>query len=174
MQRSKRWLAVRIVERIERKAEFDREGHARSMRAHIEGSKMKKLALAAVAMAAGVVLGAGGVTIANENFVAWKANAATGPAIYNVYEASVKDVGAYEKDLSAASNLIKESGGERIAGGFDKSKATRGAPVANRFVIIRWPDMASYEKGQKMGIKEWVDNHAPDAREIITEAVEGK
>ena len=65
-------------------------------------------------------------------------------------------------------------GGVRVAGGFDKSKTMRGAPVGNRFVIVRWDDMAAYEKGQSMGIKAWVDKHAPDAREIITESVEGK
>ena len=122
----------------------------------------------ALLVTAGIIVGVGA------SYGVLNRASAAGPAIYNVYEASVKDVDAYEKALPEVGRLIKESGGVRVAGGFDKSKTMRGAPVGNRFIIVRWDDMAAYEKGQSMGIKAWVDKHAPDAREIITEGVEAK
>ena len=73
----------------------------------------------ALLVTAGIIVGVGASYGLN------RASAA-GPAIYNVYEASVKDVDAYEKALPEVGKLIKESGGVRVAGGFDKSKTMRG------------------------------------------------
>jgi hypothetical protein len=127
---------------------------------------MMKLTTVAIG-ATGLVLGAGGATLYT--------HAATGPAVYAVYEANVKDTAAYEAALPEVGKLIKESGGERVAGGFDKAKTTFGSPPAgNRFVIVKWPDMASYEKGWGGGIKAWVEKHAPDARQVVAEGVEPK
>ena len=119
-------------------------------------------------LTAGIIVGVG----ASQASI--QLRAATGPAVYNVYEANIKDVDGYEKALPEVGKFIKESGGVRVAGGFNKSKTMRGVPVGNRFVIVRWDDMAAYEKGQSMGIKAWVDKYAPDAREIVTEGVEAK
>ena len=62
-----------------------------------------------------------------------------------------------------------------VAGGFNKAKLTNGKePVGNRYVILRWDSMEAYEKGQKDGIKAWIEKNAPDAREVVAEAVEAK
>jgi uncharacterized protein (DUF1330 family) len=125
---------------------------------------MRKLTTAAIG-AACLVLGAGGATLIN---------AATGPMVYNVYEATVSDEAAYAKDLSEIEGVIKENGGIRVAGGFNKSKSVRGKAPGNRFVIISWPNEAAFEKGEKAGISAWIEKHAPDAREVLVEGVERK
>ena len=126
----------------------------------------KQLTMTAVAVAC-LVLGAGGATLYT--------HAATGPAVYNVYEANVTDEAAYTKALPEVQKVIKETGGEYIAGGFNKAKLVRGKPaIGNRFVIIRYPNQADYEKGQSEGIKAWVDKNAPEAREIVAQGVEMK
>jgi len=115
------------------------------------------------------VLGAGGATLFTS------VNAATGPMVFNVYEANVTDEAAYSAALPEVQKIIKETGGVYVAGGFNKAKLTHGkTPVGNRFVIISWPSMEAYDKGQKDGIKAWVDKHAPDAREVVAQGVEPK
>jgi hypothetical protein len=68
---------------------------------------MKKLTTAAIS-ATCLVLGAGGATLYTQ--------AATGPAVYDVYENHVSDEAAYNKLLPEVQKVIKEDGGEYIAG----------------------------------------------------------
>jgi uncharacterized protein (DUF1330 family) len=125
---------------------------------------MRKLTTTAIGMAC-LVFGAGGATLYTR--------AATGPAFYAVYEANVRD--AYKKALPDAQKIIKEAGGVYIAGGFNKAKVDHGSPaVGNRYVIIRYEDEAAYDKFYNGGGKEWIDKHAPQAREIKVEGIEPK
>ena len=111
-------------------------------------------------------LGAGGATLIN---------AATGPAFYTVYEATVKDEASYSAALPEVAKMIKEHNGERVAGGFNKAKVNMGKPdVGNRYVIIRFNNEADANKFWDDGGKAWVEKHAPDARNIIVEGVEQK
>jgi hypothetical protein len=127
---------------------------------------MMKLTTVAIG-ATCLVLGAGGATLYTQ--------AATGPAVYNVYEANITDEAAYTAALPDVDKIIKATGGERVAGGFHKAKLVRGKQeLGNRYVIVRWPSEEAYAKGQSDGIKAWVDKHAPDAREVMAEGVEGK
>jgi hypothetical protein len=116
-------------------------------------------------LGAGIAIGAGAIH---------GLHAATGPSVYVVYEANIADEAAYTKDLPDVQKIIKETGGNRIAGGFNKAKASMGKPPENRFVIVQWPDMAAWEKGWNGGIKEWVEKHAPNARQVLVEGVEAK
>jgi uncharacterized protein (DUF1330 family) len=91
--------------------------------------------------------------------------------VYSVFEAHVKDEAAYAKALPEVQKLIKDQGGEYIAGGFNKTKMQSGTPAGNRYVVIKWEDMAAFDKAFNNGIKAWVDKNAPDARQLV---VEGK
>ena len=70
--------------------------------------------------------------------------------------------------------LLKEHGALRVAGGFNKTVTISGAPVGNRYVIIKWDDMAFLEKSYNGGIKAWIEKNAPDARQVVSEAVGAK
>ena len=95
---------------------------------------MRKPTTAAIG-AVCLMLGAGGATLYT--------HAATGPAIYNVYEANVTDEDAYKNALPEVQKIIKENGGVYVAGGFNKAKTDLGKPEAgNRFVIIRYDSEA--------------------------------
>jgi uncharacterized protein (DUF1330 family) len=127
---------------------------------------MKKLTTVALS-ATCLVLGAGGATLYT--------HAATGPEIYNVYEANVTDEAAYKKALPDVQKLIKEHGGVYVAGGFNKAKVDLGEPaVGNRYVIIRYENEATYDKFWNGGGKEWIEKYAPEARSIKVEGVEQK
>ncbi len=127
---------------------------------------MRKLTTTAIG-AACFVVGAGGAALYT--------HAATGPAVYNVYEANVTDEDAYKKALPEVQKLIKEEGGVYVAGGFNKAKVDHGSPEAgNRVVIIRYPNDAAYEKFMSGGGKAWIDKYAPKARSIKVEGVEEK
>ena len=127
---------------------------------------MKHLTTTAIA-AACLSLGAGGATLYS--------HAATGPAVYNVYEANITDEEAYKKALPDVQKIIKEHGGEYIAGGFNKAKADHGGPAAgNRYVIIRYENEAAYDKFWNGGGKEWIDKNAPEARSLKVEGVAPK
>src|SRR4029077_3256132 len=120
----------------------------------------------ALLLGAGIAIGAGAIQ---------GLHAATGPAVYSVFEANVKDEAAYAKALPEVQKIIKESTGVYVAGGFNKAKLTNGKePVGNRYVILRWDSAEAYEKGQNAGIKAWIQKNAPDAREVMAEAVEMK
>jgi uncharacterized protein (DUF1330 family) len=127
---------------------------------------MKKPTTAAIG-AACLVLGAGGATLYTQ--------AATGPAVYDVYENHVADEATYNKLLPEVQKIIKEDGGEYVAGGFNKTKLMHGKQaVGNRFVIIRYPNEAAYMKAQGDGLKAWIEKNAPEAREVLVEGVEMK
>jgi uncharacterized protein (DUF1330 family) len=126
-----------------------------------------KYTLAAVAIAvAGVGVGFGAQTLLH---------AATGPEIYNVYETNVTDEAAYKAALPEVQKIIKEVGGVYVAGGFNKAKTDHGSPPAgNRFVIIRYPDEAAYDKFWNSGGSAWLEKHAPQARSVKVEGAETK
>ena len=127
---------------------------------------MRKLTTATIG-AACLMLGAGGATLYT--------HAATGPAVYNVYEATVTDEDAYKKALPDAQKIIKEAGGVYVAGGFNKAKVDHGdAKIGNRFVVIRYDNEAAYDKFWNGGGKAWIEKHAPQARSIRVEGVEEK
>ena len=119
----------------------------------------------ALLLGAGIIIGAGAIQ---------GIHAATGPAVYAVYEANVKDEAAYTAALPEVEKLLKEHGAQRVAGGFNKTKTISGAPVGNRYVIIKWDDMASFEKSYNGGVKAWIEKNAPDARQVVSEAVEAR
>ena len=126
---------------------------------------MKKLTTTAIG-AACLVLGAGGATLIN---------AATGPAIYNVYEANVTDEDAYKKALPEVQKIIKENSGVYLAGGFNKAKVDFGkSEIGNRYVIIRYDSEAAYDKFWSGGGKAWIEKYAPQARSVRVEGVEPK
>jgi len=127
---------------------------------------MRKLTTTAIG-AACLVLGAGGASLYT--------HAATGPAVFDVYENNVTDEAAYKAALPEVLKIIKDNGGEYLAGGFNKAKLMHGkGTVGNRFVVIRFPDMAAYEKAQTEGTKAWIEKNAPEARELMVEAWETK
>ena len=125
---------------------------------------MKKLTTAAIGLGC-LALGAGGASIYT--------HAATGPAVYDVYETNVTDEEAYKKVLPEAQKMIKEAGGVYIAGGFNKATINHGGPaIANRYVIIRYENEAAFDKFWNGGGKEWVTKNAPQARDIKVPGVE--
>ena len=115
-----------------------------------------------------IAIGAGSVQLLHS------VHAATGPSVYNVYEATVKDEAAYMKALvdENVDKIIKENGGIRVGGGFNKAKGIRGTASGNRFVIIQYPNQAAFEKADKDGLTAWIDKHQPDAREVMVEGLE--
>jgi uncharacterized protein (DUF1330 family) len=91
------------------------------------------------------------------------------------YENRVTDEATYNKLLPEVQKIIKEDGGEYVAGGFNKTKLMHGKQaVGNRFVIIRYPNEAAYMKAQGDGLKAWIEKNAPEARDILVEGVEMK
>jgi len=118
----------------------------------------------ALLLTAGIIVGAGAVH---------GLSAATGPMVYNVYEANVTDEAKYTAALPEAQKHIKENGGVYVAGGFGKAKLGHGAAIGNRYVIISYPNMAAYEKAMSDGNREWLAKNAPaDYREIVAEGLE--
>ena len=68
-----------------------------------------------------------------------------------------------------------QSFSDLAAGWGFKAKVDHGGPaVGNRYMIIRYEDEAAYDKFYDGGGKEWIDKHAPEAREIKVEGVEPK
>ena len=127
---------------------------------------MRKITTAAVG-AACLVLGAGGAALYT--------HAATGPAIYNVYEANVTDEDAYKKALPEVQKIIKENSGAYLAGGFNKAKVDFGkSEIGNRYVIIRYDSEAAYDKFWSSGGKAWIEKYAPQARSVRVEGAEPK
>ena len=91
---------------------------------------MRKPTTAAIG-AVCLMLGAGGATLYT--------HAATGPAIYNVYEANVTDEDAYKNALPEVQKIIKENGGVYVAGGFNKAKTDLGKPEAGNRLLRSSP-----------------------------------
>ena len=119
----------------------------------------------ALLLGAGIAIGAGAIQ---------GLHAATGPAVYTVYEANVTDEAAYAKALPDVQKMIKENGGGYVAGGFNKTKLVSGLPVGNRYVIVCWDNEADFTKFMDGGAKAWIQKNAPDARQIIVEGAEAK
>jgi uncharacterized protein (DUF1330 family) len=116
----------------------------------------------ALLLGAGIAIGAGAIQ---------GLSAATGPAVYTVYEANVTDEAAYAKALPDVQKMIKENGGSYVAGGFNKTKLVSGLPVGNRYVIVRWEDnMSAFDRAEDDGIRAWIEKNAPEARQIVVEA----
>jgi uncharacterized protein (DUF1330 family) len=63
------------------------------------------------------------------------------PANITVTEINVKDEAAYKEWLPEVQKLIKASGGEYLAGGFNKTTTFEGDPPPNRVVIIKYPSI---------------------------------
>jgi uncharacterized protein (DUF1330 family) len=87
----------------------------------------------AVIALASLVLGVGTVSVLHAH---------AKPAAYIIVEIDVRDQDGYTKDfLPKAQALIKEMGGNYLAGGFNKAFALTGAKPPNRMVLLRFPDV---------------------------------
>ena len=105
--------------------------------------------------------------------LALNANAASGPPVYAVFEANVADEAAYTKALPDVRKMIKENGGEPIAGGFNRTKLVMGKPTpGNRYVVLRWESEEAFTKAHTGGVKAWIEKNAPEAREIMVQSFE--
>jgi uncharacterized protein (DUF1330 family) len=128
---------------------------------------MRRQLMTTAIAAACFVLGAGGATLYT--------HADTGPAVFDIFENNVTDEATYKAALPDVIKMIKDNGGEYIAGGFNKTKLMHGTQtVGNRFVVIRFPNEAAYMKAQSDGVKAWLDKYAPESREILAQAWETK
>jgi uncharacterized protein (DUF1330 family) len=64
------------------------------------------------------------------------------PPGYVWAEIDVKDQDGYSKDfLPKAQAIIKESGGNYLAGGFNKAIGLSGSPPPSRVVLLQFPDI---------------------------------
>jgi uncharacterized protein (DUF1330 family) len=82
-------------------------------------------------------------------------HAQTKPPAFIFVEIDVKDQDGYTKDfLPKAQANIKESGGNYLAGGFNKAIGLSGSPPPNRVVLLQFSDMdavkAFYAKEQQL------------------------
>jgi hypothetical protein len=127
-------------------------------------------------LTAGIIVGASGLALADmtqENVrLALNANAASGPPVYAVFEANVADEAAYTKALPDVRKMIKENGGEPIAGGFNRTKLVMGKPTRQPHVILRWESEEAFTKAHTGGVKAWIEKNAPEAREIMVQSFE--
>jgi uncharacterized protein (DUF1330 family) len=99
----------------------------------------------ALLVAASIVVGAGAVQLLH---------AAGSPPVYLIAMVDVKDQDGYAKDfLPKAVPIIKDSGGEYIAGGMNKTTSTNatGMQPPNRVVILKWPNAEAFKKFQELG-----------------------
>jgi hypothetical protein len=95
--------------------------------------------------------------------------------VYTVYEATIKNEAAYTAALPEVDKYIKNNGGTRIAGGFNKARLAEGkTPVGNAYVIIRWESMSAFDRAEDDGVRAWIEKNAPEARQIVVEGVEAK
>ena len=99
-----------------------------------------------VALIGSFVLGVGAANVLH---------AQTKPPAFIFVEIDVKDQYGYTKDfLPKAQANIKESGGNYLAGGFNKAIGLSGSPPPNRVVLLQFSDMdavkAFYAKEQQV------------------------
>jgi uncharacterized protein (DUF1330 family) len=99
-----------------------------------------------VALIGSFVLGVGAANVLH---------AQTKPPAFIFVEIDVKDQYGYTKDfLPKAQANIKESGGNYLAGGFNKAIGLSGSPPPNRVVLLQFSDMdavkAFYAKEQQL------------------------
>jgi hypothetical protein len=143
---------------------FDRAALARLLASACEGGNA--MLKSALLIGAGMVVGAGAIQ---------GLHAAGGPMVLTTYEANIKDEAGYTAALPEVEKYIKDNGGQRLAGGFNKAKLVDGSgAVGNRYVIVSWPNAAAFEKAQSDGLKAWIDKHGNGARQIMVEGVEAK
>ena len=120
----------------------------------------------ALLLGAGIAIGAGAIH---------GLQAAAGSQVYTVYEANITDEASYTKALPEVEKYIKENGGTRVGGGFNKTKLISGQPaVGNRYVLVRWENEGAFDKAMDAGLKAWIDKHGNGARQILVEGVEAK
>jgi uncharacterized protein (DUF1330 family) len=123
-------------------------------RAHFRGKIEMKWKIAA-AVASAIAVSACGAAIVKAQ--------TTAPAYlpaYFVALVNVKDEEGYTKEfLPKVQPLIKEAGGEYVAGGFNKTHPITGEPPPNRVVIIRF-------EGGLSAIGEWYEKQKSIEEEI--------
>jgi len=94
---------------------------------------MKSTYKIAAAVIGSFVLGAGAADVLH---------AQAKPPGFTFAEIDVKDQDGYTKDfLPKAQAGIKESGGQYLAGGFNKAINLSGAPPSNRVVLLQFADI---------------------------------
>jgi len=97
---------------------------------------------------------------------------------YEVTEINVKDQAGYEKSgVEKVRDGIKANGGKVIAGGYNKAHSLIGAPPANRFLIIVYPNKEAHEKFWAESGKPWIDAEGmkyADFRAVGVEGIEQK
>jgi uncharacterized protein (DUF1330 family) len=123
-------------------------------RAHSEEEIEMKWKIA-VAVASAIAVSACGAVIVKAQ--------TTAPAYlpaYFVGLVNVKDEEGYTKEfLPKVQPLIKEAGGEYVAGGFNKAHPINGQPPPNRVVIIRF-------EGGLAAIGEWYEKQKSIEKEV--------
>jgi uncharacterized protein (DUF1330 family) len=122
----------------------------------------------AAAVICGFVLGVGAASVLH---------AQAKPPAYTFAEIDVKDQDGYTKDfLPKAQANIKESGGQYLAGGFNKAISLSGAAPPNRVVILQFPDMDALKAfyGKEKQLEADVGNKYASFRAIGIEGVEQK
>jgi uncharacterized protein (DUF1330 family) len=97
---------------------------------------------------------------------------------YEVTEIAVKDQAGYEASgVDKVREAIKAGGGKVIAGGYNKATAVEGAPPANRFLIVMYPNKAAGEKVWAETIRPWMkgaEKYVSSFRSIGVEGIEAK
>ena len=120
----------------------------------------------ALLLGAGIAIGAGAIH---------GLHAATGAPVYTVYEANITDEASYTKALPEVEKYIKENGGTRVGGGFNKTKLISVSPaVGNRYISLRWKNEGAFTKAMDAGLKAWIDKNGNGARQILVQGVEAK
>src|SRR5262249_19112770 len=112
------------------------------------------------------------VAINADAFKAGTAKAATLP-VYAVFEANITDEATYAKAVPDADKIVRENGGSRIAGGFNKAKLISGkTELGNRNVIPKLDSEEGYAKAGAAGVQPWVAKTAPGARQVMVPGIE--
>jgi len=122
----------------------------------------------AAAVFGGFVLGVGAASVLH---------AQAKPPFYTFAEIDVKDQDGYTKDfLPKAQANIKDSGGKFLAGGFNKAISLRGAPPANRVVLLQFRDMDAFKAffAKEQQLEADVGDKYASFRAIGIEGVEQK
>ena len=123
----------------------------------------------ALMIATSIAVGAGTVQLLH---------AAGSPPAYFVAMVNVKDQDGYVKDfLPKIQQAMKETGGEYVAGGMNKTTVITGMEPPNRVVILKWPSAEAYKKFRENGTKireEVGQKYADWKAEWLVEGVEEK
>ena len=124
----------------------------------------------ALMIATSIAVGAGAVQLLHA--------AGSAPA-YFIAMANVKDQDGYVKDfLPKIQQVMKETGGEYVAGGMNKTTVITGMEPPNRVVILKWPNAEAVKKFRENGgakIREEVgQKYAEWKAEWLVEGIEPK